>query len=351
MNSQDVSLSGRRPATGLPSLEGAQAEPPSAGRWWRNGRRGRRGSKITVLGVVVFYVAVIVFFWTTTAHFTAYANAVNIVSTASVLLIVSLGQSLTIISGGFDLSVGGVVPLGAVVYALLASSGMNPIVGILAVIGVGASVGALNAFVIGRIGINPLIATLGSLSVTSGLALTLAKGVTVQLPPSAGVLGNTGPGTIPYYTFVALGLAIVVHLLLSRTTLGRRVYVVGGNAEAARLAGIRVLGVQFAVYMISSMLAALAGIVYASELLAAAGNVGSSATLESIAAVVLGGAALTGGVGTIPGTVLGVLILGTVSNGMGLMRVPAFYEQIVTGVVLLVAVGFGRLQQHVTSQR
>jgi ribose/xylose/arabinose/galactoside ABC-type transport system permease subunit len=136
-----------------------------------------------------------------------------------------------------------------------------------------------------------------------------------------------------------------MHLLLTRTVIGRRIYVLGGNPEAARLAGLRVGQVRLTVYALSGLLAAFAGVIYASELLAASGTIGNDATLSSVAAVVLGGAALSGGTGGVPGTVLGVLILGTIADGMSLMRVSPFYQQIATGLVLLAAVGLSRLQQ------
>jgi ribose/xylose/arabinose/galactoside ABC-type transport system permease subunit len=302
-------------------------------------------------GVLFFYLALVIYFWAVADHFMTYANWIDVISTASVVLIVSLGQALTIISGGFDLSVGGVVPLGAVVFAELTSHGIPALPSLLLVIAVGVAVGIFNAFVVGQLGVNPMIATLGTLSVTGGIAFTIANGVTVQLPASAGFLANNGPWFIPYYVFVAIGVSILVHLLLTNTVLGRRIYVVGGNAEAARLAGISVGGVQLAVYGLSGALAALAGVIYASQLLAAAGDVGSDLTLTSIAAVVLGGAALTGGIGGVPGTLLGVLVLGTLSDGMNLMRMPAFYQTIVTGAVLLAAVGFAQVQGRLLGRR
>ncbi len=316
-----------------------------APRWFGLLARGRRSRSMTTEGVLLFYIALIIYFWTSASHFMTYLNWVDIVSTASVVLIVSLGQSLTIISGGFDLSVGGVVPLGAVVFAAL-THGHTLSVGLsmILVVIVGAAVGGLNAIVIAIFKVNPLIATLGTLSAAGGIAFTIAKGVTIQLPAAAGFLANNGPGGIPVYTFAAIGLSLIVYVVLAHTAFGRRIYVVGGNAEAARVAGISVTGVQFSVYMLSGILAAFAGIVYASQLLAAAGNVGSALTLTSVAAVVLGGAAITGGTGGVFGTTLGVLVLGTVADGMNLMLVPAFYQQIVTGGILLFAVSFSQMQ-------
>ena len=323
------------------------AVPPADER--RRGVRGldralRGGSAVTT-GVLVFYVVLFVFFWLQVPGFASYGNAVNIISTASVVLVVSLGQALAIISGGFDLSVGGIVPLGAVIFAQLTNDGHSIVTAMTVSVLVGLGVGALNALLIGKFGINPLIATLGTLSITGGVAFTVADGVTLQMRPEAGVLGDPSIGQIPYLCFVAVGMGVLVDLLLRFTVFGRRVYTVGGNSQAARLAGVRVGLVLLGVYGLSGALSALAGVIAASQVLAATGDIGATTTLVSVAAVVLGGAALTGGTGGVPGTLLGVLLLATVANGMNIMRVPAFYQQIVTGAVLLLAVGFGRMQE------
>lgn len=308
-------------------------------------RRAMRGGSAVTSGVLVFYVVLSVFFWLQVPGFATYGNAVNIISTASVVLVVSLGQALAIISGGFDLSVGGIVPLGAVTFAQLTNGGHSIPMALTVSVLVGLLVGALNALLIGKFGINPLIATLGTLSITGGVAFTVANGVTLQMRPEAGVLGDPSIGQIPYLCFVAVGMGILVDLLLRFTVFGRRVYTVGGNTQAARLAGVRVGFVLLGVYGLSGALSALAGVIAASQVLAATGDIGATTTLISVAAVVLGGAALTGGTGGVPGTLLGVILLATVANGMNIMRVPAFYQQIVTGAVLLLAVGFGRLQE------
>ena len=308
------------------------------------------GRRSVTPGVFVFYIALSAFFWLQVPGFGSYNNAINIISTASVVLIVSLGQALAIISGGFDLSVGGTVPLGAVIFAQLTNSGHSIASAIAIVLAVGTAVGVSNALLIGRAGINPLIATLGTLSVTGGIAFTVANGVTLQLKPEAGRLGDVALAQIPYFAFIAVGLSVFVHLMLRYTVFGRRIYTVGGNQDAARLAGIRIELVLLGVYGLSGAFASLAGVVAASQVLAATGDIGGTTTLVSVAAVVLGGAALTGGSGGVAGTLLGVLLLATVANGMNIMRVPAFYQQIVTGAVLLLAVGFGRLQEKVRTR-
>jgi ribose/xylose/arabinose/galactoside ABC-type transport system permease subunit len=203
----------------------------------------------------------------------------------------------------------------------------------------------VNGLLIAKARINPLIATLGTLSVSGGLALTLSGGVQIPFTDvSAGVLTRRSLFNINNHVWVFLGLAVLVLLVLRYTSYGRQLYAVGGNKQAARLAGIRVDLVTISVYVLSGALAALAGAVLASQLLTGSGTAGTTSGLESITAVILGGASLSGGVGGVPGTVIGVLILGALANGMAIMSVPSFYQTMATGVVLLLAVGISQFR-------
>lgn len=301
-------------------------------------------SGMQALGLGGFYVLTLIFFSVQAPYFFSFSNAVNILSNVSVIGIVTLGQMLVLIAGGFDLSVAGTLPLGGVVFTILINHGVSiPVAWLVATLS-GGVVGAANGLIITRIGINPLVTTLGTLSVTGGLANVVTKGETVPFNNlNAGFVDNIVGGA-PLYIWVWIAVTVLVFLVLRFTVLGRMIYAIGGNREASRLAGIRVDFVTTLVYVISGALAAFSGVVLAQQLLAGAPTVGSTAALTSIAAVILGGAALTGGVGGVPGTVVGVLVLGTVANGLALMQVPAFYQQIATGSILLLAVGFGRLR-------
>lgn len=297
-------------------------------------------------GVGTFLVLVVAGFSFFVSGFDTYSNVTTILATSSVIMIASLGQLLTVLSGGFDLSIGGVIPLAAVIFAKLTTAGQSMPVALLAVLGIGCVIGLVHTVLIGWFKINALITTLATLSITGGFAFTIANGQTLSVPAGAGVLGNDAFSSIPYHVLLAAGLVIIVQLVLRWTVFGRRVYLVGGNREAARLAGVRVIAVEGGVYIASAALAAVAGVVTASELLAATGDLGSEVTLQTLAAVVLGGAALGGGRGSVAGAVIGVLLLGTVSDGLTIQRVPSFYQQIVTGAVLLLAVGFSKLQER-----
>ncbi len=304
-------------------------------------------SEATLRGVLLagFLVLIAAYFTAREPSFLTTNNALNILSNASVIGLVSLGQVLTIISGGFDLSVSGTVPLGSVVYAILVNDGWSVIAAVAAVIAVGAVAGLVNGVIVAKAHINPLITTLGTMSVTGGLALTIADGVQIPFEnPDAGVLAEQSVLGVNNHVWILLALSVALFLVLRYTVFGRYLYAVGGNSEAARLGGIRVDAVTTSVYVCSAALASLAGAVLASQLFTGSGTAGTNSALQSIAAVILGGASLAGGVGGVPGTLIGVLILGTLANGMAILSVPAFYQTITTGLVLLLAVGVSQIR-------
>jgi ribose transport system permease protein len=304
-------------------------------------------SRLPATAIVgTFLVLVIVFFSISANGFLTLNNATTVVSTASVIMIAALGQLLVVISGGFDLSIGGMIPLAAVLFSSLTTNGWPMWSALLLCLIIGIVVGLVHTFFIVYLKVNPLITTLATLSVTGGAAFIIANGQTLAVPGDAGVLGNVAFGNLPWHVLVMVVLVVLVHLLLQHTIFGRRIYMIGGNPEAARIAGVRVTLVGGSAYVLSAVFAAFAGVVLASQLLAASGSVGSDITLQSLAAVVLGGAALTGGRGTVIGAVIGVLLLGIIANGMTILLVPSFYQTVVSGIVLLAAVTFSRLQER-----
>jgi ribose transport system permease protein len=328
-----------------PSAEarGESAADPAKGRGPRRERLVRIGFQ--TLGIGTFYLFILIFFSLATPFFLTYSNALNILTNVSVIGIVALGQALAIISGGFDLSVSGTLPLGAVIFALSSNAGFGVVEAMLLAIAVGAFVGLVNGLIVTKLQINPLITTLGTMSIGVGLAFTLSSGITIPFTDlDAGVLADKTVGGLSYYLVAFVLLSLLAFAVLRFTVFGRMLYAIGGNREASRLAGMRVDLVTITVYVQCGSLASFAGVVVASQLLAGSATVGTDAALSSIAAVILGGASLTGGIGGIPGTLIGVLVLGTIANGMVLLQVPAFYQQIATGAILLVGVGFARLR-------
>jgi ribose transport system permease protein len=306
---------------------------------------GRAAAQATqLLGVGGFYVVLVAFFAVKATNFFTTPNAVNIFSNVAILGVVALGQAIVLISGGFDLSVSGTVPLGGIIYVEMANHGHGLVISALIAVSAGLAVGLCNGLIITVLGINPLITTLATVSVTGGLAFSVSNGLTVTLNDLADApLGDDLWG-MPRYVWTMFALAVVVFIVLRYTTYGRMLYSVGGNREATRLAGVRVNAITISVYVVSGALASFAGVMLAQQLLAGAPSVGTTMGLQSITAVILGGASLSGGTGGIPGTLLGVMVIGTVSNGLALLQVPTFYQQIATGVILLLAVGLGRVR-------
>lgn len=297
------------------------------------------------LGIAGFLTLLTATFTLAAPRFATGDNAVAVLTSVAFIGVVSLGQTLVIIAGGFDLSVAGVAPLAAVTFAKLANAGTALPVAVLAAMAAGAGVGLINGLIVTKGGINPLITTLGTLSVTGGLAFTVVDGQSVPISDfDAGFMAETNLFWVPNQVWLAAALTVVVGLVLRFTVYGRALFAIGGNREASRLAGMRVDATVTSTYVACGAFAALGGVILASQLLAGDGNLGSDAALLSVAAVVLGGGSLAGGSGGALGTAAGVLVLGVLANGLTLMHVSSFYQQIATGLVLLVAVGFSRIR-------
>jgi ribose transport system permease protein len=226
-----------------------QQDPPAAVTMSANSRAPLGGAttrlmrsqvfdrSIQFLGIGAFYVVILIFFSVSTPNFMQYSNAINILSNVSVIGIVAIGQAIAIISGGFDLSVSGTLPLGAVAYAALVNRPMSILEATVLVLVLGAGVGLGNGLIITKIGINPLITTLGTLSIGAGLAFTFTNGITTPLKDlNSGIWGNTAFAGITYDVIALVGLAIIAVLVLRYTVFGLAVYAIGGNREAARLA-------------------------------------------------------------------------------------------------------------------
>lgn len=343
----DTSTSGaaRRTPPG-PAASAVAATDDSGGPGPRGRIRGALDARlIQSLGITGFLVVLVVVFTILTPRFPTSDNAVGILVSVAFIGMVSLGQTLVIVAGGFDLSVAGVAPLSAVVFATRVNDGTPIPLAMGTAIAVGAIVGVANGVIITRGGINPLITTLGTLSITGGLAFTIVDGQSVPIDDlGAGFMAETSLVWVPNQVWLTAGATVLLALVLKFTTYGRALYALGGSREASRLAGMRVDGLATSTYMLSGALAALGGVMLASQLLAGDGNLGTDAALLSVAAVVLGGGSLLGGSGGALGTAAGVLVLGILANGLTLMHVSSFYQQIATGLVLLIAVGFSRIR-------
>lgn len=317
----------------------------SSGSVFRDADRLRALFPPVFLGALLLYLVMLVFFSVASDNFLTVGNSRMLLTQVAVLAIVSLGQLLVILSGGFDLSVAGVIPLACVLYVQLSNASIPTPLSMLIVLFGMAIYGAFNGILVTKLSVSPLVATLATMSIGQGLAFTITNGLTVPLQNAASAfLSQVRPAGVPLFVIVFIGIAIVLYVILRHTVYGRAIYSCGGSREAARLAGINESRVIASTYSLSATLAGVAGIVLASQLLAGSPTVGSETALTSIAAVVLGGAALSGGVGGVMGTFVGVLIIGTLTNGMALLEVPTFYQLIATGLVLLLAVIIGQVR-------
>ena len=304
--------------------------------------RSRRAAKIALrygmVWALIVLVIVSVYVYPT---FLTVANLRNMWSQNAALGIISVGMTLVIIGGGFDLSVGSIYGLGAVAYATLSSQSLG--VDLLIVVLVGATAGLINGLIITRMKVNPFIATLATSSVFLGIAYVWSKNGPVSVQPGFGGLGLGTIAGMPISGLITVVVFLVGGIILSRTIFGQGIYAVGGSAEAARLAGLRVSLVRCATYVIVGALAAFAGSIDTSRLGTAQADQGQTLPLLAITVVILGGTALMGGEGTMWRTVVGLLIVGILTNLFDSLAINTAVQLLVQGAVLVVAVSFDNL--------
>jgi len=291
------------------------------------------------LGLVIMLLLIVVFFASQSEFFLVERNLLNITRQISVTLIVAIGMTFVILIGEIDLSVGSVAALAGVVTAkTIVSTGSIPL-GILAGLGLGLAVGLLNGVltVYGRI--QSFIVTLAMLGIARGIALYWTDGRPVsQLPEEFDFWGAGYIGAVPTSTVVAVVVLVLGYLILHRTKYGTYILATGANREAARLSAIPVNRYRVIAFLIAGVLSALGGILITSRLLSAQPTAAEGLEMNAIAAVILGGASLSGGVGTAIGTLLGAMTIGVIDNGMNLTGVSAFLQQVVKGLIILFAV-------------
>ncbi|QIZ36789.1 ABC transporter permease [Saccharopolyspora sp. ASAGF58] len=293
--------------------------------------------------IVVFIVLSIV-----APSFLTADNLFNLGSQTSVNAVMAVGVTLVIITGGIDLSVGSVAALSGVLgVALMADYGFNPMVGIIGGVVVGAVAGLVNGLLVSVVGLPPFIATLGMLSVARGLVLIATGAVAVfGAPESFRLLGQGVIGAIPIPVLLIALVAVAGHVVLTRTRLGRYAYVMGSNMEAARLSGVPVRRYTTAVYVLSGALAGLGGMIAASRIYSGQPNFGEGLELDVIAAVVIGGASLFGGRGTVWGSLIGAFLVAVIRNGAVQLNISTFYQNVLIGVIIWLAVWWDRYQRR-----
>jgi ribose transport system permease protein len=333
----------------LPDADAAAGRLPGGSRATIGafGRR-TRAAVMTYIGVLVVLAGLIVFFSATQPRFRTYDNFINILETNCVLLIVSVGLTFALLVGGFDLSIGGVVALSGVCLAKLVTDGGLPAGVAIFVVIVGALLFGLiaNGVPIAVFGLNFFVVTLGVWLLAQGLAQWVSNEQVMPLYDEQFIrdIGNTRYGNFPVSVMIALFILLLGFLVTRYTGFGRMLYAVGGNPEAARLAGINVTAVRAAAYGICGLLAGVGGVVEAGRLASAAPQVDIGIALSAAAAVLLGGTSFTGGVGGVVGTLLGVAFLGVLQNGLIISSVAEYWQNVVTGAVLVASVALDRLR-------
>ena len=308
--------------------------------------RGFRVPESAALLVVLG--ALLAFFAVKSNVFLTQANLINVLIAVATIGILACPATMLLVAGQFDLSVGSGIALTSCSFAYLLTHGYSQWVAVLAAIGLGMAGGILNGFLVTVIGINALITTLGTLAIFSGLAELITNGVPIGFN-GFGMLALTRPAfDVPWSVFIFGAFIVGSVFILRMTVFGRSLYAIGANRVAARLAGIRVGRTIFAGFVLSGFAVGIAGLVAASQTGEGSGTTGTGYELTVVTAVILGGASLAGGRGSIFGTVIGLLILGIIDNGLTLLNVESFWQDVVRGSLLISAVGFDAVRRRLT---
>ena len=284
-------------------------------------------------------------------QFLTVSNWTIIITQVSINALLAFGVTFVIITGGIDLSLGSIVAVAGVSAAMLAHPDSYPVlVPVFAGLFAGLLMGAFNGFIITKSKIAPFIVTLGTMTIGRGLALILSNGRPVSnLSDSFVFIGSGKIMGIPFLIIILILMFILCSVILNKTILGRYIYAVGGNEQAARASGINITQVKMAVYSISGLLAGLSGILLTSRITTGQPNAGAGFELDAIAAVVIGGTSTTGGKGSIAGTLVGVLLIGVINNSLDLLNVTSYYQQVVMGIIIIGAVVLDSMNQKSNS--
>lgn len=290
-----------------------------------------------LIGLIIFAVIVSVL----NPRFLTHANILNVLRQTSINSIIAIGMTLVILTGGIDLSVGSILAFCGAVMASLLNAGHNPILALIVTLALGLVFGFFNGFLVSKMKLQAFIVTLVTMTFLRGATLVFTEGKPITVDDDGLLFENIGGGylfDIPIPIYIMIALFVAGHYLLMHTKFGRYTYAIGGNEEATKLSGINVDKVKMWVYGLCGMLSALAGVILTSRLYSAQPTAGSGYELDAIAAVVLGGTSLAGGVGRVAGTALGALIIGVLGNALNLLNVSSYYQMMIKAIVILIAV-------------
>lgn len=292
-------------------------------------------------GFYAALIALIVVFAALSPAFLTVSNGINILQQTSTIGVMAIGETLVILAGGIDVSVGSILGLGGMIAAIvMRDPGANPLAAIVAGTLAGLVVGSINGLIVTRLGIDPFITTLAMLSVIRGCVYIVSNQYNVNVPDNSGflTLGRGHLGLIPISVLIFAVLFAAAWVFERRTTIGRSIHALGGNEAAARLCGVPLASIRTATYAISGACAALSGVILTSQVGLAVPYQGTGYELDVIAAVVVGGVALTGGTGNVLVGALGSIFIGVLLNGMALVNVSAIWQMVIQGVVIIAAV-------------
>jgi len=307
--------------------------------------KNKLGYNLAKLGPLIGLVFIIILLSFLSDSFFTVDNILNLLRQISINALIAFGMTFVILTAGIDLSVGSLLALGSALTAGMLSSGMDPMLAVFLGLIIGLLLGAFNGIIITKGKVAPFIATLATMTIYRGATLVYTDGKPVTGLSDSALFEMMGKGYffwIPVPVIIMIIVFFILYFVLNNTVFGRRVYAVGGNEEAATLSGVKTDRTKIMVYAITGMLAVLAGIILTSRLNSAQPTAGTMYELDAIAAVVIGGTSLMGGRGRITGTLIGALIIGVISNGLNLLNVSSFYQQIVKGAVILFAVMLDR---------
>lgn len=300
----------------------------------------KKGSAFQELGTLIALAILVVFFSIASPIFLSIENLLNITRQVAVVSLLAVGMTIVIISGGIDLSVGSIIAfVGIITSSAIKDYGIPILIAIIIGLFVGAITGIVNGSLISFLNMPAFITTMGTMTILRGLGYIYTSAYPIyNLPKEFKLIGQGFIWSIPIPTMILIVVAIVVHVILSKTVFGRHIYAIGGNSDAAKYAGINVHKVKILVYIINGVIAGLAAVVQTARVGAGMPTIGEGFELEAVASVVIGGAAMSGGSGSILGTILGSVVLGVLSNGLSLLNVDSYVMQVVRGLIVILAV-------------
>lgn len=300
-----------------------------------------------ILSVLSGLLIMVAFFSTMSPYFFTMNNIMTVALQTSIIAIIAIGQTFVLITTGIDLSIGSNMAIAGIITSLALVAGFPMIIAICLGLLVGIISGLINGLLIVLGDLPPFVVTLGSMSIVRGLALVITKGIPVSgLPRAFRYIGNGKIMDIPFSVIIMIILTIIFGFILSKTRTGTHIYACGSNLEAARLSGINTKKTLILVYVFSGFLAACSGIILASRIASGQPSAGMGYELFAVASAVIGGTSLAGGEGIISGTLIGALVIGVLRNGLNLMGVSAFVQEILIGVVIILAVFADRIKRR-----